>query len=147
MTAEPIAFEVFNEIGIIDQLASTLFMRALPKGMSIAQFTVLNHFSRLNIEEKSPAALASAFQLTRATMTSTLGRLERAGLIAVRSDPRDGRSKLVSVTNAGRSMRERCIQSIAPLVPIVEGIIPNSHMATVLPLLRQMRVALDGMRD
>ena len=147
MTAEPLAFQVFNEIGILDQLASTLFAQALPKGMTIAQFTVLNHFVRLDIDEKSPAALANAFQLTRATMTSTLGRLERAGLIAIRQDPKDGRAKRVSITDAGRDMRDRCINAITPLVPLVEAVISVSEMAAILPLLKHMRIALDSMRN
>lgn len=147
MTREPIAFEVFNEIGIIDQLANTLFVQALPKAMTVAQFTVLNHFVRLKIEDKSPAALANAFQLTRATMTSTLGRLERAGLVAVRPDPRDGRAKRVSITLAGRAMRDRCIEAITPLVPHVASAVPENDFAAILPLLRRMRIALDALRD
>ncbi len=147
MTSEPIAFEMFNEIGIIDQLASNMFAQALPSGMTIAQFTVLNHFVRLNVDEKSPAALASAFQITRATMTSTLGRLEKAGLVMIRPDPKDGRAKLVSLMPAGRVMRQTCIDAIAPLVPQIEAIIASQDIATILPLLRKMRVALDALRD
>lgn len=41
------AFRVLNEIGIISQLATTAFERAMPQGMTLAQFTVLNHFVRL----------------------------------------------------------------------------------------------------
>ncbi len=147
MTEEPIAFEVFNEIGIINQLTVTMFTQALPKGMTIAQFTVLSHFVRLQLDEKSPAALASAFQLTRATMTSTLGRMERSGLIAIRADPRDGRAKLVSLTEKGRRMRDQCVQAIGPLVPLVEGVIPRGDLEAILPQLREMRIALDSMRD
>ena len=87
------AFELFNEIGIINQLATTMFERVLPKGMTQAQFTVLNHFVRLGHQERSPAQLAFAFQVTRPTMTSTLSRMERAGLILVswltRPEPAD----------------------------------------------------------
>ena len=120
---------------------------ALPKGLTLAQFTVLNHFVRLKIEDKSPAALANAFQLTRATMTSTLGRLERAGLIAVRRDPQDGRAKRVSITEAGRAMRDRCIEAIAPLAPHVALAVPESDFVAILPLLRRMRIALDALRN
>lgn len=96
MTAtDPTGFEFFNEIGIIDQLAGTMFERALPTGMTRAQFTVLNHFVRLGHKERSPAQLASAFQVTRPTMTSTLARMARDGLVAIRDDPTDGRAKLV----------------------------------------------------
>ncbi|MGH6951145.1 MAG: MarR family winged helix-turn-helix transcriptional regulator, partial [Vitreimonas sp.] len=68
---DPVHFRALNEIGIINQLAQTIFERVMPAGMTLAQFIVLNHFVRLG-GSRSPAELASAFQLTRATMTSTL---------------------------------------------------------------------------
>ena len=81
--------------------------------MTIAQFTVLNHFERLGLTEKSPADLASAFQITRPTMTSTLARMEKSGLVKIKPDPGDGRAKLVSVTAKGRKMRGRCLKQLA----------------------------------
>ena len=62
---DQLTFTIFNEIGIINQLTDAAFAKVLPKTMTIAQFSVLNHFIRLNIVEKSPADLASAFQVTR----------------------------------------------------------------------------------
>ena len=40
-------FQMFNEIGIISQLSSNRLERVLPEGMSIAQFSLLNHLVRL----------------------------------------------------------------------------------------------------
>lgn len=147
MTAHPLAFEFFNEIGIIDQLVSTMLTNALPQGMTKAQFTVLNHFVRLNIAEKSPADLASAFQVRRPTMTSTLARMESAGLVSIRDDPRDGRGKLVSLTPAGKDMREACILALAKIIPEIEPIISETEMIALLPKLRALRIGLDGLRD
>jgi DNA-binding MarR family transcriptional regulator len=146
MTADPLAFEFFNEIGIIDQLISTMLANALPSGLTKAQFTVLNHFARLRIDEKSPADLASAFQIRRPTMTSTLARMESAELIQIRSDPRDGRAKLVSVTAKGREMRERCIASLATLIPVLQTVVSDSEMESCLPLVRKIRSGLDTLR-
>ena len=147
MSADPPVFQLFNEIGIINQLSTRMFERALPKGMTQAQFTVLNHFIRLGLDEKSPAELASAFQITRPTMTSTLARMERAGLVAIKADPRDGRAKRVSLTEKGRTMREACVVAGAGLVPVVEALITNAELAAILPPLTRLRSALDHMRD
>jgi DNA-binding MarR family transcriptional regulator len=147
VTADPIAFEFFNEIGIIDQLMSAMLTSALPDGMTKAQFTVLNHFVRLNISEKSPADLAQAFQVRRPTITSTLARMESAGLIAIRPDPEDGRAKLVSVTVAGRAMRERCIAALAKIAPLIAPIVTDEDMRALLPTLRHLRTGLDALRD
>lgn len=147
MTTDPLAFEFFNEIGIIDQLVSTLLTNALPKGMTKAQFSVLNHFVRLNIAEKSPADLASAFQVRRPTMTSTLARMESTGLVVLRGNPDDGRAKLVSITPAGRDMRERCIAALATLRPTITQLIDDHEMRDILPTLRKLRMGLDAQRN
>ncbi len=147
MSQDPLVFRLFNEIGIINQLATTAFERALPKGMTQAQFSILNHFIRLGHHERSPAQLASAFQVTRPTMTSTLARMERAGLVAIRPDPRDGRGKLVSVTEKGRKMRETCIAAGALFVPVVNGLMSKAELEATLRPLTRLRVVLDEMRN
>lgn len=147
MTDDPLAFEVFNEIGIIDQLAGTMFASVMPAGMTQAQFTVLNHFVRLEVVEKSPADLANAFQLTRPTMTSTLSRMERAGLVTIRPDPADGRAKLVSLTSEGRAIRENCVSALLPLLPLINSVVSNAELSALLPALRKIRVKLDALRD
>jgi DNA-binding MarR family transcriptional regulator len=147
VTTDPLAFEFFNEIGIIDQLVSTMLNSALPQGMTKAQFTVLNHFVRLDIAEKSPADLASAFQVRRPTITSTLARMESTGLVAIRVDPRDGRAKLVSITAAGRDMREKCISALATMIPMIEPIITDAEMQALLPKIRKVRIGLDMLRE
>ena len=73
-------FQLYNEIGIIDQLASTQFERALPHGLTQAQFSLLNHCVRLG-DGETPAQLASAFQVTKGTMTSTLQKLTAKGFV------------------------------------------------------------------
>ncbi len=110
--SDPIAFRVMNEIGIIDQLGSTLFERAMPNGLTVPQFVVLNHFVRLG-GDRSPLELARAFQVTKATMTSTLQRLEAKEFIKVTPDPKDGRAKRIAITAAGRKVRYQAIAAIA----------------------------------
>lgn len=147
MSTTPIAFDFFNEIGIIDQLAGTMLDRVLPPGMTRAQFAVLNHFVRLGHEAQSPAQLASAFQVTRPTMTSTLSRLARAGFVAIRNDPADGRAKLVSVTPQGRAAREAAMAAITAMLPLLDGLLDPAEIETMLPMLRRLRIALDAARD
>lgn len=140
------AFGAFNEIGIIAQLATTLFERVMPDGMTIAQFTVLNHFVRLG-GRRRPSELARAFQVTRATMTSTIGRLEAKGLVVVVVDESDGRGRHVDITEAGRAMRESCVQALGPPLSVLKAEIGNQSFKLILPHLRQIRTALDEMRS
>lgn len=144
---DPLAFRVFNEIGIIDQLAGYTFAQVLPGRMTLAQFTVLNHFVRLGHEWRTPAQLAGAFQVSRPTMTSTLSRLEREGLVVILPDPDDGRGKRVSITDKGYAMREECIARLAAPLADVEREVPLELLEQLLRPLSQLRQTLDRMRD
>ncbi|MGL4727455.1 MAG: MarR family winged helix-turn-helix transcriptional regulator [Bosea sp. (in: a-proteobacteria)] len=139
-------FSLFNEIGIIAQLSQTIFERVMPPGMTLAQFTVLNHFVRLG-GQRSPAALAAAFQVTRATMTSTLQRLGAKNLILVQPDPSDGRGKLVTLTPAGKAVREQCIAALQPEMDRIRHHPEIVDAIATLPQLIALRRALDEARE
>ncbi|MEM7426460.1 MAG: MarR family transcriptional regulator [Pseudomonadota bacterium] len=145
MDSDPIPFRIFNEIGIINQLSSAVLSRVLPHGLSLAQFGVLNHFVRLG-GERTPARLAAAFQVTRGAMTNTLSRLEAQGFVAIRPDPEDGRGKLVTITEAGRSAREEALTILMHEVGRLEGKVDWEAMAEILPKLTTLRQILDEER-
>lgn len=138
-------FRLFNEIGIIDQLTGTAFERVLPHGLTRAQFTVLNHCVRLG-DNQTPSELAGAFQITRGTLTSTLARLEAKGFITLVADSRDGRSKRVLLTPAGRAAREACLAAAWPLLGRSLAALEPPEFHQLLPLLEKLRVWLDANR-
>ena len=70
-------FAFFNEVGIINQLTTTLLEEALPKGMIAPHFQVLNHLVRLG-DGRTPLQMARAFQVPKTSMTHTLSGLEKA---------------------------------------------------------------------
>jgi DNA-binding MarR family transcriptional regulator len=135
-------FRMFNEIGIISQLSSNRMERVLPPGMSIAQFSVLNHLVRLG-GAWAPSRLARAFQVTKGAMTNTLQRLQAQGLILVGVDPDDARGKLVEITQAGRRMREKCIRATGTAISDIVKLVPTDHVGAVLPFLEHLRKTLD----
>ena len=143
---DPLGFRLFNEIGIIEQLARNRFERVLPDGLKVPHFAVLNHLVRLG-DGKSPLRLARAFQVTKSTMTNTLQRLEARGLIEVAPDPGDGRGKLVFLTSAGRRMRQRSIEALAPVLAEVEALLGHEALVRTLPVLQALRAHLDAARE
>jgi DNA-binding MarR family transcriptional regulator len=52
----------------------------------------------------TPSELAARERIKRPTATRTLANLEEAGLVTRADDPRDRRSRLVSITPAGRRL-------------------------------------------
>ncbi|WP_425440027.1 MarR family winged helix-turn-helix transcriptional regulator [Rhodovulum kholense] len=126
-----------------DQLARNRISKALPKGMEISHFSVLNHLARLN-EERSPAQLAAAFHVTRGAMTNTLTRLDWAGHVHIRPDWDDARRKMVSISPSGRSAREAAIQAVAPVLAEAVADIGEDRLKAALPVLRMLRQKLEG---
>jgi len=145
-TKDPLAFRFFTEIGIIEQLARSRLERALPDGLKVSQFIVLNHLVRLG-GEWSPARLAAAFQVTKGAMTNNLQRLEKRRLVRVLANPTDGRGKLVTITEAGRDMRLRCVASVNPFLADLSRAFPDKNLAAALPILEKMRIHLDAHRS
>jgi DNA-binding MarR family transcriptional regulator len=145
MMSNSIAFQFMTEIGIIHQLGSTVMERSLTDGLTLPQFAVLNHLVRLG-EQQSPVELARAMQVTKATMSSTLGRLERKGLVSGNPDPNDGRGRRIAVTAKGRKTRDRAITAVAGHIADMEKAIGIDALENGLPLLRKIRTLLDGRR-
>jgi DNA-binding MarR family transcriptional regulator len=141
-TAEQRLLALFTEIGIIDQLGRAASEKALPGGMTMAQFGLLNHFVRLG-GAWAPARLARAFQVTKQTMTSTLSRLEAAGFVEIRPDPADGRAKLVTLTAAGRAAHGEALRRLGPALALAADVLPCGLVEALLPGLQALRAALD----
>ena len=140
---DEIAVALFGELFMADQLARNRISKALPKGMELSHFSVLNHLARLS-EERTPAQLARAFHVTRGAMTNTLAKLEWAGHIHIRPDWDDARQKFVAISPSGRSARDAAVASVSPLIAEVVTALGADKVRAVLPVLRELRVRLEG---
>lgn len=70
-----------------------------PTGLRTTQFSILARLRRLG--PRTINELAADLVLDRTTLGRNLGPLERDGLVAVDIDPRDRRSRVLDVTEAG----------------------------------------------
>ncbi len=145
-TTDPPLFALLNEVAIIEHLSRNRLERVLPDGLRASHFVVLNHLVRLG-DGRSPARIARAVQVERPAMTNTLQRLEARGLVRLSPDPKDGRGKLVVLTEAGRAAREAAVAAAtSAITPIAAGI-PEAEITSALPFLRRLRAALDRARE
>ena len=141
-TLDPLAASLFAEVFMADQLARNRVSRALPKGMEISHFSVLNLLAHIN-EERTPAQLAATFHITRGAMTNTLSKLVWAGHVHIRPDWDDARRKFVSISPAGRTAREAAISLITPLISEVVAELGEDKVRAALPVLRSLRARLE----
>ena len=137
-----LATALFSEVLMVDQLARGRVSKALPKGMELSHFSVLNHLSRAQ-EERTPAQLAAAFHVTRGAMTNTLAKLHWAGHVHIRPDWDDARRKFVSISPSGRAARDAALAAIAPVIGDVVKAVGSDKVRAVLPVLRELRNRLD----
>jgi DNA-binding MarR family transcriptional regulator len=145
-TSDTVLFGFFNEVAILAQLSRALFEARLPDGFNLPQFGVLNHLVRVR-DGQTPLALARAFQVPKTSMTHSLAVLERHGLVEMRPNERDGRSKCVFITEAGRRFRQQAIASLMPDMAAIVAEYPVDRLTQVLPVLTDLRKVMDRMRD
>ncbi|MEM0930442.1 MAG: MarR family winged helix-turn-helix transcriptional regulator [Pseudomonadota bacterium] len=135
-----------TEIGIINQLAETELRLALAPHLSVSEFGVLSHFVRRGQKEE-PVRLARAFQQAKSSMSATLNKLERKGLITLTPSAEDGRKKLAMITDAGRKAWADGIAATLPLGnPLVEEF-GAERLRKALPTLQALRMFLDESRN
>lgn len=141
-----LTFQMMNEIGIIQQLSVTELNRRLPDGMHFSHFGVINHLSRLG-DGRTPARIAAAFQVTKPTMSNTLTKLSSRGMIDIRANPADGRSKLVYLTPAGKKFLIKAQAAVQPLLDQMDRDLDLEYLTGMLPQLQELREYLDTHRS
>lgn len=139
-------FGVFIEIGIIDQLARTLLEARLPKGLITPHFSVLNHLVRV-ADGRTLVEMARAFQLPNTSVTHTVAVLHKRGLVDVRPNPNDRRSKCVWLTDAGRALRHDTIAAMTPDIAGLAAGVDTRKLLDILPVLGELRAFMDHQRN
>ncbi|MEL6709022.1 MAG: MarR family winged helix-turn-helix transcriptional regulator [Pseudomonadota bacterium] len=142
---DPISYRIFNEIGIIHQLATAAFKKVLPPPLNPSMFGVLNHFARLG-DGKTPSYLADAFQVTRPAMTAILEKLSAAGFVRIERDSEDARGKRVWITPDGREARGQAVKATATLFADIEPALKDIDREALLTMLTHLRQTLDEAR-
>lgn len=139
-------FAFVTEVNIVSQLAETAFERVLPADITMAQFAVLDHFVRTKAQTRGPAELARLINVTKATMTSTLQRLEAKGLVAIVADPADKRAKKVSLTETGQAMRADCVAVLVPEFQRFKPLLGAVYLPGMTRDLARVRAVLEPQR-
>jgi len=88
------------------------------------------------------ADLAAEFDTDSASMTRTVQRLERTGLVRRRPDPDDGRATLVDSTPAGLALRRRIERIWTELEADTVGEMSDSLRRQLLRGLQQLETSL-----
>lgn len=112
-------------------------------GMEPWEFDVLSALRRAGGPyELSPKALLQQTLVTSGTMTNRVDRLAARGLVARRTDPRDGRGILVSLTAAGRAAVDAAIADLLRAERSILSGVTASEQSQLAGLLRRLILGL-----
>ncbi|MCP3972653.1 MAG: winged helix-turn-helix transcriptional regulator [Rhodobacteraceae bacterium] len=134
------------EVGIIHQIGIAFLEARLPDGLLVSHFSVVSHLVRV-ADGATPLQLAAAFQVPKTSMSHTLAGLQRRGLVDMRANPDDKRSKRVWLTQAGRQFRDDALAAMAPVSAEIAARFPREKIAQLLPGLAEFRAVIDRLRD
>ena len=150
MTASPEQAErlvaLLTDIAIINQLTSAAATRALAPALGLSEYGLLNHMVRRG-DGETPSRLARAFQVSKPSMTATIGRLVGKELACVEDDADDGRSKRLRLTEAGRAAHAAARRRLAALQ---DELLAGFDVAALLEhaeALASLRQHLDNQRN
>ena len=138
LSDDPVLLKALTEIDMIAHMAACEFERLLPDGLTAAQYGVLNRILRRG-ETETIGELATAFQVSQPTMSSTVRRLEDKKLITLVSDKNDRRIKRVNVTRAGSSLRKKTVRRLEPYFEEFASETAAVDWENILPALTQLR--------
>jgi DNA-binding MarR family transcriptional regulator len=112
-------------------------------GMEPWEFDVLSALRRAGAPyESSPKVLLQQTLVTSGTMTNRVDRLASRGLVARRTDPRDGRGILVSLTDAGRRAVDAAIADLLRAERAILAGVSDAEQDQLAGLLRRLILGL-----
>jgi DNA-binding MarR family transcriptional regulator len=105
-----------------------------PFGLTNGQFSLLMSLNRP--EPPGMGAVASLLAMDRTTLTAALKPLERRGLLTVAPDPKDKRSRRLTLTPEGREVLAQAVPVWKHLHGTVENGLPDGDAERLLADLR-----------
>lgn len=96
-----------------------------PAGLTSGQFSLLMSLNRP--EPPHLGSVAALLAMDRTTLTANLKPLERRGLVAITPDPKDRRSKRLSLTADGRTILAQAAPIWKQLHAAIESELASPH--------------------
>jgi DNA-binding MarR family transcriptional regulator len=117
-----------------------------PYGLTFARYEalVLLTFSRKGALPLSK--IGERLQVHPTSVTNIIDRLEGAGLVVRRPNPRDGRGILAEITERGREITEQATKDLMAAEFGLSSLTSDQH-CEIFALLRELRVAAGDFED
>ena len=125
---------------LIGRMARFVANEGHKHGLKPAQWEALRYLAQANRFSRTPGGVALYLGLTKGTVSQTLMTLERAGLVKKSSNPGDGRSVRLDLSEKGRALLARdgaaaIEEAIASLPPDEQSALKKSRASLVRAIL------------
>jgi DNA-binding MarR family transcriptional regulator len=128
--------------GYMDQELEATFAEF---GLTGPSFSVLADLTRLG-GRVAQRVLMDELRLTSGTVSVRIDRLVDAGLVVREPDPDDARGTVVSITDAGRELFERCAPRHLANEKRLLAALSEEERARLAELLRKLLISFEGTR-
>ena len=92
---------------LVEQTARQVTDLCWSEGLQPTQWSALRYLAAAGAQARSIVGLANFQGINPATASRTISLLERRGLIIITMDPKDKRSRIVTLTEAGHDLLSR----------------------------------------
>ena len=114
--------------------ATTFYQREF--GINVTEWRMM---SLLAIEPGIPAArICQVIGFDKGPVSRTLAALQKRGLVAIRTDPNDGRSHSISLTTRGRAMHDKVIVAALERERRLLSCLDQQEREVLIDLLRRL---------
>lgn len=131
-----VAFEKMSEV-----LRVLLWEKATAHKLSPIQIQILIFLKNHEDGLARPAALANELNVTRPTISDAIKALQKKELIEARKDPKDSRSRILSLSKEGEALTQELEQFAKPLQEKLAEISDEDQSA----ILERMMALLDSL--
>jgi DNA-binding MarR family transcriptional regulator len=127
-------------------LLGTLDSLLRPYNLTFARYEALVLLSFSRAGKLSLGVIGERLMVHPTSVTNTIDRLERQGLVVRQPNPADGRGRLASITPAGRAVVEKATQDLMAAEFGLHGY-TDEELGQVFDLLRGLRLSAGDFTD
>ncbi|MCT2592464.1 MarR family transcriptional regulator [Streptomyces sp. N2-109] len=113
-----------------------------PYDLTFARYEALVLLTFSHDGELPMSKIGERLMVHPTSVTNTIDRLQKSGLVAKRPNPNDGRGTLASITEKGREVCEKATRELMA-VDFGLGVYDAEECAEIFRLLRPLRVAAE----
>ena len=135
---------IVDRIGGINRRIKRMLDETLDEyALSSGEWHALGRLSRSPGGRRTAGDLAKKAELSSAAMTNRLDRLEKAGLVQRIPDEHDRRAVQIEITDAGRELYERTVDTQAAKEAIIADALTGDQQDQLNDLLRRLMLAFE----